>query len=120
MKTSVRSAVSIWCGVIAAIGIVSVADAQATPKPALLVLSKRDQTLAIVDPATLKVVARVPVLEDPHEVIASTDGKTAYGSDYGGGRYHTLSVIDLVAQKQLPPIDLGPLNGPNGLTFITG
>lgn len=94
--------------------------AQTTPKTALLVLSKRDRTLAIVDPASLKVVAKVPVLEDPHEVIASADGKTAYVSDYGGGRYHTLSVIDLVAQKALPPIDLGPLNGPHGLTFVAG
>ena len=120
MKPSIRSAVGIWCGVIAGVGAISVANAQATPKSALLVLSKRDQTLAIVDPATLKVVARVPVLEDPHEVIASTDGKTAYVSDYGGGRYHTLSVVDLVAQKPLPPIDLGPLNGPHGLTFVAG
>lgn len=30
----------------------------------LLVLSKHDQTLAIVDPATLKVTARVPVGND--------------------------------------------------------
>ena len=120
MKPSIRSTVGIWCGVIAAVGAISIANAQATPKSALLVLSKRDQTLAIVDPDTLKVIARVPVLEDPHEVIASSDGKTAYVSDYGGGRYHTLSVVDLVAQKPLPPVDLGPLNGPHGLTFIAG
>ena len=109
MNRRLRSAVIIGCCVVAGIGVVSVANAQATPKSALLVLSKRDRTLAIVDPATLKVVARVPVLEDPHEVIASSDGKTAYVSDYGGGRYHTLSVVDLAAQKPLPPIDLGPV-----------
>src|SRR2546429_5590731 len=34
---------------------------QATPKESLLVLSKHDHTLAIVDPATLKVVAKIPV-----------------------------------------------------------
>lgn len=102
------------------VGLVLSLHAQSTPKNALLVLSKRDRTMAIVDPASLKVVAKVPVLEDPHEVIASADGKTAYVSDYGGGRYHTLSVIDLVAQKPLPPIDLGPLKGPHGLTFVAG
>jgi YVTN family beta-propeller protein len=96
------------------------ATAQSTPKAALLVLSKHDRTLAIVDPASLKVLAKAPVLEDPHEVIASADGKTAWVSDYGGGRYHTLSVIDLVTQKPLPPVDLGPLNGPHGLTFVNG
>ncbi len=98
----------------------ALAHPQNAPKNSLLILSKRDLKLAIVDPASLKVVARVPVGEDPHEVIASADGKTAYVSDYGGGRLHTISVVDLVAQKPLPPIDLGPLGGPHGLTFVAG
>ena len=96
------------------------AGAQTTPNRALLALSKRNHTLAIVDPATLQVIARAPVGPDPHEVIASEDGKTAYVSIYGGGRYHALSVIDLVAQKALPDIDTGALNGPHGLTFVGG
>ena len=91
-----------------------------TPQKALLALSKRDHTLAIVDPATLQVVARVPVGADPHEVIASADGKLAYVSIYGGGRYHALSVVDLVTQKALPDIDTGALNGPHGLVFVGG
>ena len=96
------------------------AGAQSTPKRALLALSKRNHTLAIVDPNTLQVIARAPVGPDPHEVIASGDGKTAYVSIYGGGRYHALSVIDLVAQKAVPDIDTGALNGPHGLTFVAG
>lgn len=92
--------------------------AQPTPKRSLLALSKRDHTLAIVDPATLQVVARTPVGPDPHEIIASTDGKTAYVSIYGGGRYHALSVIDLPGQKALPDIDTGVLSGPHGLAFV--
>src|SRR5258708_28036292 len=61
---------------------------------ALLILSKQDHTLAIVDPITLQIVAKTPVGEDPHEVIASSDGATAYDSNYGGGAYNTLAVID--------------------------
>jgi YVTN family beta-propeller protein len=91
-----------------------------TPHEALLVLSKGDHTLAIVNPSNLNVVARVPVGEDPHEVVASTDGKMTYVSNYGGGAYNTLAVIDLVAQKALPSIDLGPLRGPHGLAFVGG
>ena len=91
-----------------------------TPADALLVLSKTDQTLAIVNPATLQVIARVPVGNDPHEVIASSDGKFAYVSNYGSGAYNTLAVVDLVAQKALPSIDLGALRGPHGLTFAGG
>jgi DNA-binding beta-propeller fold protein YncE len=94
--------------------------AQSTPSPALFVLAKRDRTLAIVDPATLKVVARVPVGPDPHEVIADSDGRFAYASNYGGGAYHTLAVVDLVGQKAMIPVDLGPLSGPHGLTFVDG
>jgi YVTN family beta-propeller protein len=94
--------------------------AQATPRRSLLALSKRNHTLAIVDPGTLQVIARAPVGPDLHEVIASTDGKTAYVSIYGGGRYHALSVIDLVAQKALPDIDTGALNGPHGLASVGG
>jgi YVTN family beta-propeller protein len=94
--------------------------AQSTPQRSLLALSKRNHTLAIVDPSTLQVIARAPVGPDPHEVIASADGRTAWVSIYGGGRYHALSVIDLVAQKALPDIDTGALNGPHGLAFVGG
>jgi YVTN family beta-propeller protein len=73
-----------------------------------------------VDPATLEVVARVPVGADPHEVVASSDGSRAYVSIYGGGRYHALSVVDLRARKALPEIDTGALNGPHGLVFAGG
>ncbi len=92
------------------------------PSPALLVLEKSDSTLAIVDPATLKVVARVPAGPDPHEVIATDDGKFAYVSNYGGegSALNTISVIDLVAAKPLPAIDLGALHSPHGLAFAGG
>jgi YVTN family beta-propeller protein len=89
-----------------------------TSREALLVLSKGDHTLAIVDPSDLKVIAKAPVGEDPHEVIASGDGKFAYVSNYGGGAYNTLALIDLISQKPLPSIDLGPLRGPHGLVFV--
>lgn len=94
--------------------------AESTPSEALLVLAKSDNTLSIVDPVSLKVVARMPSGPDPHEVVASADGKFAYISNYGGGRYNTLTVIDLVEQKALPPVDLGALRGPHGLVFVGG
>ena len=98
----------------------SVLWSESTPREALLVLSKGDHTLAIVDPSTLKVVAKAPVGQDPHEVVASTDGKVAYVSIYGGGAYNTIDRIDLIGQQRLPSIDLGPLRGPHGLMFVGG
>jgi YVTN family beta-propeller protein len=53
-------------------------------------------------------------------VIASTDGRTAYISNYGGGSLNTITVVDLVERKPLPLIDLGALRGPHGLTFVDG
>ena len=95
-------------------------SAQSAPRLSLLALSKTDHMLAIVDPVTLKVITRVPVGEDPHEVIASSDGRIAYVSNYGGGSFHELNVVDLVTQKPLPVIDTRPLFGPHGLTVAGG
>ncbi len=98
--------------------LATVVSAEETPATALLVLNKGDNTLAIVDPATLKVVGRAPAGADPHEVIASADGRLAFISNYGTG--HTLSVVDLVAQKSLPTVELGALRSPHGLAVADG
>lgn len=98
----------------------AILSAQTTPKASLLALSKKDHTLAIIDPATLQIVATVPVGDDPHEVVASADGKFAYVSNYGSGALHTLTVIDLIAHTQVTQIDLGALTGPHGLEFKLG
>ena len=92
------------------------------PSPALLVLEKNDKSLAIVDPATLRVTGRIPAGEDPHEVVASEDGKYAYISNYGAFQnpQHTLSVADLSQQKALPEVDLGALRAPHGLDIVGG
>jgi YVTN family beta-propeller protein len=95
-------------------------QAAETPQESLLVLTKNDQTMSIVDPKTLAVVGRVPTGPDPHEVIASADGKSAYISNYGGGTFNTITEVDLLNQKDLPVIDLGALRGAHGLTFVGG
>jgi YVTN family beta-propeller protein len=106
--------------VMLATGIAAMAQ---TPSPALLVLEKSDERLAIVDPSSLKVVARVPSGGAPHEVVASADGQFAYISNYVSqqlGMLKTISVVDLIAQKALTPVDLGALRAPHGLAFADG
>jgi YVTN family beta-propeller protein len=112
--------IAILSAICAALCLPSTLLAQSASAASLLILSKQDHTLSVVDPSTLQVVARMPVGNDPHEVIASTDGTTAYASNYGYGAYNTLAVVDLVARRTLPSIDLGPLRGPHGLTFVGG
>jgi YVTN family beta-propeller protein len=94
--------------------------AQSTPTRSLLALSKTDHILAIIDPVTLKVIARVPVGPDPHEVIASADGKTAYVSNAYSSPFHEIDVIDLITQKPLHNIDIQPFISPHGLAFADG
>lgn len=89
---------------------------------ALLVLNKTDNTLAIVDPAALKVLARVPVGEGPHEVVASADGRTAYVGNYGTQQVvgSSLSIIDIAARKETKRVDLGALRRPHGIVEAGG
>jgi len=88
----------------------------------LLVLNKEDATLAIVELASGKVLGKIPTGEGPHELVASTDGKIAFASNYGGGTApgHTISMIDLASRKELRRIDVSPLSRPHGLAFVNG
>jgi YVTN family beta-propeller protein len=98
-----------WC-----LPAVQVASAQTTPSPALLVGEKDAGLLAIVDPVTLEIVARVPANANPHEV--ATDGRFAYVSNSGAG---AITVIDLEAQNQVDGIALAPLSPVHGL-WVSG
>src|SRR5438309_7937417 len=115
--------VSIWGASVLGVFLVAANfTAAQTPSPALLVLEKSDNSLAIVDPATLQIVARVPAGPDPHEIVASADGKLAYISNYGGSdsALNTISVIDLATRQALTPINLGALRSAHGLAFAGG
>ena len=100
----------------------SESSAQGTSSARLLVLNKEDANLAIVDPTTGNVLGRVPVGQGPHELVTSTDGKLAFASNYGTGPApgHTISMIDIAAQKELRRIDVAPLSRPHGLAFLNG
>src|SRR5258706_9386165 len=88
----------------------------------LLVLNKDDATFVIVNPDSGAVLGTVPVGQGPHELVASTDGKYAFASNYGTGPApgHTISMIDIAARKELRRIDVAPLSRPHGLAFANG
>jgi YVTN family beta-propeller protein len=101
----------------------------------LLVADKLDQSLAIVDPATGRVLASVPEGGNTgHEVIASPDGKLAFVPIYGNsgvGRPGTdgtnIAVIDIASQKIVGNVAFShgvrphcPMIGPkDGLLYVT-
>src|SRR6478736_4891563 len=88
----------------------------------LLVLNKEDATFVIVNPESGAILGTVPVGQGPHELIASTDGKYAFASNYGSGPApgHTISMIEIAAKKELRRIDTAPLSRPHGLAFASG
>jgi YVTN family beta-propeller protein len=96
---------------------------QTLPRPALLVLNKGDLTMAVVDPSTSKVLWTAPSGPDPHEVVASPDGRLAYISNYQSGAPagtpQLLTVVDL-STRQTSTIDLGGLASPHGLDYAGG
>lgn len=108
------------CVILLSVSLTAAAPA-ATPSSALLVLNKQDNALAIVDPASGKVLGLVPVGESPHEVSVSADGRLAFVSNYGSRNPgSTMSVIDLTAQKEIHRVDLGALGRPHGLFVADG
>jgi DNA-binding beta-propeller fold protein YncE len=78
--------------------------------------------LAFVDFVSGKVLARVPVGREPHELAASPDGKYAMVTNTGNYQNpgNTLSLIDIGTQKEIRRIDLGPLWNPHGLVYRDG
>lgn len=106
---------------LSATGLISSGAGAQTPGAVLLVLNKADNALAIVDPESGKAVGRVATGEGPHEIVASSDGKFAFVTNYGareGGT--TLSMIDVAAQKETRRIALGALRRPHGAIFADG
>jgi DNA-binding beta-propeller fold protein YncE len=99
-----------WVAGFAFSSFLSIAGHAQNPSEALLALSKGNHTLAIVDPASLKVLARVPVGDDPHEVITSADGKTAYVSNYGFGALNSATGA-LTSLPLNPAISVANLSG---------
>lgn len=97
-------------------------NASRSDQGALLVLNKSENTLAIIDPATLKVLARVPTGEAPHEIAASADGRLAFVCNYGTGDRpgNTISVIEIGARREVKRVDLGALLRPHGITESNG
>lgn len=68
------------------------------PKDGLLyVTTEIDQSVAVIDPMTLKIVASVPTGQPQSHMLAiSSDGRRGYTSNVGPG---TVSVLDLGARK---------------------
>jgi YVTN family beta-propeller protein len=107
-------------GIIIAFGNYVIVIGQ-TVKPVLVALNKAEANLAIIDPADMKVLGKVPTGDGPHEVVILADGKTAIVANYGAQTPgSSFSVIDTEAKKELRRVDLTPMLRPHGLQEVGG
>jgi YVTN family beta-propeller protein len=93
----------------------------------VLVVCKSEFQVALVDPATDKILLKLPTGRGPHEVAVSPEGSTAYVSNFGrysiyppGDTQHdqpgnTITVIDVPTRKVKTSFDLGTHTGPHGM-----
>src|SRR5215471_8656411 len=89
--------------------------------PLLLVVSKGDNALVVVDPDSGKILGKATAGEGPHEVEASADGKRAFVSNYGAkAPGSSLSVIDLATMQEVHRVEIGPGAMPHGLLMAGG
>lgn len=79
----------------------------------LLVANKHSNTLSFVNPKTFAVIETIPTGPNPHEIIVTPDQKMAYLSSYEPPG-NTISVIDLLARKQVKTISTGQLGRIHG------
>ena len=109
--------------VLAAILVSADIAAAQVPSPALLVVNKDENAMAIVDPVAKKVLGSVRVGDGPHEVAASSDGKLGFVSNYGLGNASvpgsTISIVDLASREERK-FEIGKGSKPHGLIFSGG
>jgi DNA-binding beta-propeller fold protein YncE len=105
--------VAALCSVVVVAGIVTGAQ---TPSAAVMLYVSRSEKpegiLGILDPATGKILARVPTGVDPHGFTLSTDGRYAYVANTNAHNKtqpngDSISIIDVVARKEIRRVEVG-------------
>jgi YVTN family beta-propeller protein len=89
----------------------------------VIVANQQAASATVLDAASMKAIATLPVGLGPHEVAVSYDGRWAVVTNYGDrtGEGNTLSVIDLTAPgvpTVARTIDLGEYHRPHGVAFV--
>lgn len=94
-----------------------------------------ENALLIIDPVARKVVSRVPLSGQPHNITVSPDGRFAYTSNSIRGTdakvfpgttsaerlpSDSISVIDLEKKKEVRAVELGAGINPHGIWYAAG
>jgi DNA-binding beta-propeller fold protein YncE len=88
----------------------------------LIVTNKTPSTATIIDVGSGRTLATLPTGHGPHEIVLSSDGRTAVVTDYGTGPApgSTLTVIDVPGKRIAKTISLGEYRRPHGIVMLPG
>ncbi len=87
----------------------------------LIVTNKTPATATIIDAASGRIIKTLPTGAGPHEIVVTSNGRTAIVSDYGAQTAgSTLTIIDLTALQVVRTVDLGSYRRPHGLVVLPG
>ncbi|MNU20822.1 Cytochrome D1 heme domain protein [compost metagenome] len=110
-----KAITALLCGVLLA-GL-----SYAGNKEYILVLSKTEGKMVVLDYSSLDSIAAVPLGPDPHEVVTSEDGALAFVSvPQMNASGHEIDIIDLKTLTLLRKIDTRPFYIPHGLVYRNG
>lgn len=84
----------------------------------ILALSKGEKSLIVLDYQTLEVVSKIPVGEDPHEIVTNPEQTFAYISrPQMNASGHQIEIVNLKTLQHEKTIDTTPLYIPHGLVY---
>lgn len=69
------------------------------------VMNSRSASVSVIDMATQKELRRIPVLREPHHVVASPDGKSILVGDTAGNQLLFIDPLTGDVQKRMPCVD---------------
>ena len=84
----------------------------------IIVLNKSGHDASFIDLATGGIVATLPTGRGPHELVTTSDGRWAVGTDYSGG--NSLTVFDVPNLRVNRTIDLSDFPRPHGILLLPG
>lgn len=84
----------------------------------LIVLNKQGHDANFIDVGSGTIKATLATGRGPHELIVTSDGRWAIGTDYAGG--NSLTVFDVANLRVARTIDLGAYPRPHGILLLPG
>lgn len=84
----------------------------------IIALNKSGHDASFIDLASGSIVATLPTGRGPHELVVTSDGRWAVGTDYSGG--NSLTVFDVSVPEVVRTIDLSDYPRPHGIVLLPG